>query len=86
MKKANFKYVCLRCDVSQMIETTKETYQEVYVCQECHGALVDMWAVGKYKNNKPKENKKIILTDYIDGDLIDQLASELSERLRNLKY
>lgn len=79
MKKAKMKYKCLCCGVLQTIETTKETYKEVYVCQECNGALVDTWAVGKYINNKPQINR-------IDDDSVKHLANEIAKVLRNFNF
>lgn len=57
--KGNTRYKCLCCDHDDLVQVTKEEYQEVLVCPKCNGAFVDVWKIAKYKQNEPLKKHRL---------------------------
>ena len=70
-KKGKASYICLCCEETQFIEGTKETYQEVVVCPNCNGAMVDKWRAALYrKTETKKQSNKLKVNVDVNTDIL----------------
>ena len=79
--KYRYKVKCLICNFTDTyIHENKEDYQEVSVCPECNGALVDRYKLSKYL---PAESKLPAITN--EEREIMQLTADIAIKFKNLE-